>query len=716
MRFKNGLSFSLTACMATFGLSLSTGSLAGWIDGYQQSDPTTYSAQQAEGTTTDQVIVKYKAGAAATASANTMADRAQQFADSIGVSFSHVRTTSHGAQVMKLGVEMTPAEMQQIIDKIEQSGDVEYAEPDLIMHPFYTPNDPRYNEQWGYHDQTGGIRAPAAWDTTQGEGVVVAVVDTGYRPHPDLKDNILPGYDMVNNSTNSGDGDGRDSDATDMGDGSTGCKPYRSTWHGTHVAGTVAALTNNSIGVSGTAFKAKVVPVRVLAKCGGYTSDIADGIIWAAGGNVSNVPANQNPAKVINLSLGGESSTCPQTYQQAIDTARQKGASLIVAAGNETKDVSGFTPANCTGIIAVANSNRQGGRTSSSNYGSMIDLAAPGDSILSTHNSGQITPGSDTYGTMTGTSMSAPHVAGVAALMYAVKSDITPDQVEQFLKESARAFPASCQGCGSGILDAAAAVSKASGGTAPVDPPVDPPSDNALTNKVAKTNLSGNAGATLKYVFDVPAGATNLSFKMSGGTGDADLYVKFNAEPTDNSYDCRPYLQGNNETCTISNIQTGRYHVMIKGYSTFSGVSLEASYDLSNTTPVDPPVDPPSDNALTNKVAKTNLSGNAGATLKYIFDVPADATNLSFRMSGGTGDADLYVKFNAEPTDNSYDCRPYLEGNNETCTISNIQTGRYHVMVKGYSTFSGVSLVASYDLSGATAPADPWQPWNPSFF
>ncbi|MES9859308.1 MAG: S8 family peptidase [Candidatus Thiodiazotropha sp. LLP2] len=713
MRYKSSLAFSITAFMASFGLSVSTNSVAGWIDDYQNNNATIYSAQQAETTSTDQVIVKYKSGANAATSTTTLSERASQFSNSLGISFSHVRSTSHGAQVLKLDAEKTPAEMQEIINKIEQSGDVEYAEPDLIMRPFYTPNDTRYNEQWGYHDQTGGIRAPAAWDTTQGEGVVVAVVDTGYRPHTDLMGNILPGYDMVSNSTNAGDGDGRDADATDMGDVSPQCNIQQSTWHGTHVAGTVAALTNNSIGVSGTAFKAKVVPVRVLAKCGGYTSDIADGIIWAAGGNVSNVPANQNPAKVINLSLGGESSTCPQTYQQAINTARQQGATVVVAAGNETKDVSGFTPANCTGIIAVANSNRQGGRTASSNYGSMIDLAAPGDSILSTHNSGQSTPGSDTYASMTGTSMSAPHVAGVAALMYAVKSDITPDQVEQFLKESARTFPASCQGCGSGILDAAAAVAKASGGTTPVDPPVDPPSDNALTNKVAKTNLSGNAGATLKYVFDVPAGATNLSFKMSGGTGDADLYVKFNAEPTDSSYDCRPYREGNNETCTISNIQTGRYHVVVKGFSAFSGISLEASYDLSNTTPVDPP----SDNTLSNKVAKTSLSGSAGATLNYIFNVPAGATNLSFKMSGGTGDADLYVKFNAEPTDNSYDCRPYREGNNETCTISNIQTGRYHILVKGYSAFSGISLVASYDLNGnSTLPIDPWQPWNTSLF
>ena len=716
MRIKSSIPSSLTFCIASIGLSISNTSLAGWIDNMQNINTTFYSAQHAETVPTDQVIVKYKTGVNTTASNNTMSERAKQFSNDIGVVFSHLRNTAHGGQILKLDSAKTPAEMQPIIEKIEQNGDVEYAEPDLIMYPLYTPNDPRYNEQWGFHDQTGGIRAPAAWDTTHGEGVVVAVVDTGYRPHPDLQENLLPGYDMVSNSANAGDGDGRDSDATDMGDYSPQCNIHQSTWHGTHVAGTVAAVTNNSLGVSGTAFKAKVVPVRVLAKCGGYTSDIADGITWAAGGNVSNIPVNQNPAKVINLSLGGESATCPQTYQQAINTARQMGASIVVAAGNDTMDASGFTPVNCTGVIAVANSNRQGGRTSTSNYGSLIDLAAPGDSILSTHNNGQSSPGADSYASMTGTSMSAPHVAGVAALMYALKPDLTPDQVEQYLKESARDFPASCQGCGEGILDATAAIDKVSGGTTPVDPPVTPPSDNELTNNVAKTDLSGRAGESLSYFIDVPAGATNLSFKMSGGNGDADLYVKFNADPTDSSYDCRPFLQGNNETCNISNIQTGRYHVLVKGYSSFSGVSLVASYDMSGTTPTDPPVSPPADNLLYNKQVKTNLSAGSGETLSFLFDVPSGVTNLSFRMSGGTGDADLYVKFNAEPTETNYDCRPYREGNDETCNINNIQVGRYHVLIKGYSAFSGVSLVASYDQAGgSTTPADPGIPWYPIY-
>ncbi|MGD8378473.1 MAG: pre-peptidase C-terminal domain-containing protein [Gammaproteobacteria bacterium] len=208
----------------------------------------------------------------------------------------------------------------------------------------------------------------------------------------------------------------------------------------------------------------------------------------------------------------------------------------------------------------------------------------------------------------------------------------------------------------------------------------------ALQNGVPVNNLSGAQGDQLFFSLDVPAGAANLSFQMSGGTGDADLYVKFGSQPTLSSYDCRPYQYGNNETCNISNIQTGTYYVMINGYSSFSGVSLVGSFDtptvLQNGTPVD------------------NLSGNAGDKLYFQMDVPSGASNLSFAMSGGSGDADLYVKFGSVPTTSSYDCRPYINGNNETCNISTIQTGTYYVMINGYSSFSGVSLVGSYDTSG----------------
>jgi len=312
---------------------------------------------------------------------------------------------------------------------------------------------------------------------------------------------------------------------------------------GTHVAGSIAAETNNGAGVAGAAFGARVVPVRALGRCGGHMSDIADGIIWAAGGTVSSVPANANPAQVLNLSLGG-SGSWSSTTQAAINTARSLGSTVVVAGGNESTDASNSTPANCTGVVTVAATNRAGARAYYSNYGSVVDVAAPGGGggILSTLNAGNMNPGSDSFEFYQGTSMAAPHVAGVIALLYATDPAITPDGAESIIKNTARVFPGSCTQCGSGIVDATA------------------------------------AGSRLYFTMDVHASVTERVFAMSGGSGDADLHVSVGAVPTASSCDCRPYLVGNNETCSISSAQEGTYNVMLLGFSAFSGVSLVGTY------------------------------------------------------------------------------------------------------------------------------------------
>jgi serine protease len=427
---------------------------------------------------TDRLIVKYRDGsrAALQADFSSMA-QAHASVNRMGVQMQALRRTVGNALVMKLDRRVSVDEAAAMAREIMAAdADVLYAEPDRLMTIQMTPNDSRYGEQWHYFEATGGLNLPTAWDKSTGTGVVVAVLDTGYRPHADLAANILPGYDFIGDLAVANDGNGRDADASDPGDGvaagecGTGSPAQGSSWHGTHVAGTIAAVTNNGTGVVGVAFGAKVVPVRVLGKCGGYTSDIADGIIWASGGTVSGVPANANPAKVINMSLGG-GGTCGTTTQNAINSARLRGTVVVVAAGNNNANAGSYTPASCAGVVTVAATNRSGGRSYFSNYGTVVDVAAPGgdmrtaasNGVLSTLNSGAAGPGADTYEFYQGTSMASPHVAGVAALMLAKNGALTPDDVESRLKSSARAFPATCSQCGTGIVDANAAVDAATG-------------------------------------------------------------------------------------------------------------------------------------------------------------------------------------------------------------------------------------------------------------
>jgi serine protease len=502
---------------------------------------------------TDRLIIKYKdsepsgkgAAKAAPISAarKALADRAgQQF----GMTMKLLHTIGTGAHVMQLDRKMALADVQALAAELMANDpSVEYAEPDRIMTAQFTPNDPQYSNQWDYFDATGGMRVPAAWDKSTGAGINVAVIDTGYRPHADLSGQILPGYDFITSSTIANDGNGRDSDASDPGDwtpaGSCGsgvpAQDEASSWHGTHVAGTIAAKTNNGVGVAGVAYGAKIVPARVLGRCGGYTSDIADAIIWASGGTVTGVPANANRARVLNLSLGGTGS-CDTTTQNAINSARSRGSVVVVAAGNSNVNASTSSPANCQGVIAVAATNRAGGKASYSNYGTNVTVAAPGGDttggILSTLNTGTSTPAGDTYAYYMGTSMATPHVAGVVALMLAKNPNLTPDDVAARLKSTARAFPAACSGCGAGIVDASAAVTAAIGTVVPTTPTINETESN---NTLATANAVGTTGTIVNgtmasssdsdyFVVQVPAGKTLTATLAAGtSTADYDLYV-----------------------------------------------------------------------------------------------------------------------------------------------------------------------------------------------
>ena len=227
-------------------------------------------------------------------------------------------------------------------------------------------------------------------------------------------------------------------------------------------------------------------------------------------------------------------------------------------------------------------------------------------------------------------------------------------------------------------------------GTAPAScggtPPPPPPTDGTLQNGVAVTGLSGALGDKAFWSLAVPAGQTSLSFTISGGSGDADLYVQSGTKPTLTSYKCRPYLNGNTETCVFSSPAAGTWWVMLNGYAAYAGVSLKGTY-VSGPTGGDP--------ALANGVPVSGLSGSTGSNHYWRINTPA-GKSLKIKISGGSGDADLYVRFGSRPTTSTWLCRPYLNGNNETCTVTNTSAGDYYIMIRGYTTYSGVSLIGTF--------------------
>jgi len=441
---------------------------------------------------TNQIIIKYRESAQHAAAAFAAeGDPLQTLSAAAGVGLSYFREMSGEAHVLRLPQALPEAEVAALAQKLAALPEVEYAEPDRRNYPLLVPNDPRYGEQWHYVSpitNSYGANLPGAWDIITGSvNLRVAVLDSGILfDHPDLLNRTVAGYDFVSDSIVANDGDGRDANAADPGDWVSSndktnhpdifgtCPVIDSSWHGTHVAGTIGAATNNSAGVAGINWVSPILPVRVLGKCFGYTSDIADGIRWAAGLAVTGVPANPTPARVINLSLGG-SGSCGTTYQSAIDAIVAIGSVVVVAAGNENLDASGFRPANCNNVITVAATNRAGSKAIYSNFGSTVEISAPGgqggtgsaNAVLSTLNQGTTTPVPNNafYEFYNGTSMAAPHVAGVVSLMLSVNPSLTPAQVLSLIQATATAFPAgsNCNTsiCGSGILNAAAAVQAA---------------------------------------------------------------------------------------------------------------------------------------------------------------------------------------------------------------------------------------------------------------
>lgn len=439
------------------------------------------------------VIVSFKPQAALLAKAalagtnGVTRARAQILEERLGMALAAGNAVTDRMQV----VHATGISSRALAERLAADPEVEFAVPDERRRAHAAPNDPLYAAgvpgngpavgQWYLRapDSTvaSSIDAERAWNFTTGSAdIVVAVIDTGVRfDHPDLVaaaagGNLLPGYDMIGDVDVANDGDARDPDATDPGDWVTQAEadlvggPFddcddavgNSSWHGTLVAGLIGAATNNGIGMASVGRSVRVLPVRALGKCGGFDSDILAGMRWAAGLAVPGVPANPTPARVLNMSLGGDG-VCPSSYRSVVAEVNATGAVIVASAGNSAGHAVGV-PGNCPGVIAVAALRHVGTKVGFSDLGAAVAISAPGGNcvnvtpgsaclypILSTTNMGATTPEgpgySDSFRISLGTSFSAPLVAGTAALMLSVRPTLTPAQVRSFLRGTSRPFP-----------------------------------------------------------------------------------------------------------------------------------------------------------------------------------------------------------------------------------------------------------------------------------
>ncbi|MBL4941621.1 MAG: S8 family serine peptidase [Colwellia sp.] len=564
--------------------------------------------------------------------------------------------------------------------------------------------------------------------------------------------------------------------------------------HGTHVAGTIAAL-NNGIGVRGViGSDPSLHIIKVFNASGwGYSSDLASAINTCV----------SNGSSVINMSLGGSGSN--NTERNAIQAAYDAGALLIAAAGNDgvatsTTDALSY-PASYDSVMSVAAVDSTKALADFSQKNTQVEISGPGVDVYSTYPTGQgsvveasvagtaynanalenqgsanaslfnfgtgeainnsasgqvcliqrgnisfhdkvkacqdsggvgaiiynnaagsfggtlgtsnstnipavtvsdtdgaamltnigsnasVNIGAGNYGKMSGTSMASPHVAGVAALVWSHHPSCTNVEIRNVLNTTAQDLGASGRDVkfGYGLAQTKDAIdyitnNGCDGNGGGVTPP--PPTTSVLENGVAKNSLSATKDNDLNYTFDVPAGATDISFTMSGGSGDADLSVRFGSAPTDANFDCRPYIGGNNESCTGTQTD-GIYYVRLNAYSDFANVSLVANYTPASTgggaaQPVD--------------VSVNNVSVSRKKWTRYTYDLSAGYADLTIAIAGGSGDADLYVTQGKQSTLSTSDCRPYLSGNNESCSFSAPQEGTWYIDIYGYSAASGITL------------------------
>jgi serine protease len=521
------------------------------------------------------LVVRLKAGAEGTREAAQSATRA------LAPGAQHLRTTAFGAHVVQLPAGTTAAEAAALARRLAaQNPAVQSAEADLPLRSHaeavtvpdaYAPltADTYAHQQWPLMGREPGRVGRAnfgrAWQRTTGhDDVVVAVLDSGGTHHPDTLAREHAGFDFITELPLAADGSGRDADATDPGDFcASGIGD--SDWHGTAAAGMIAAVPGNAYGVAGAAPGVRLQHVRVLGRCGAWSSDVADAIVWAAGGQVPGVPANATPARVINLSLGAPADACSAFMQDAVDAAARLGAVVVASAGNEGRRGIDM-PANCRGVLAVAAATESGDLAHYSNHAPGIALAAPAGGECKTQRESCIAHGAPSVGTLGrtvfeghaevryfgGTSAAAPHVAAAAALVVSANPALTPREVASVLRASAwRGLPADSfcaagRDCGAGLLDAHAAVLAADGPVLSIEGPLTSPRASQSVRLTASASLAGHAvqpvsvqwlqvdgpgvamtGAdTLSMAFTVPAGLASgqvLAFEASAVFADGRI-------------------------------------------------------------------------------------------------------------------------------------------------------------------------------------------------
>ena len=737
---------------------------------------------------TDRIIVKYKNGFEAQTLSGFASEKVlpKGLAKKAGHSLKHLKKLKNGRHVISLGKQKHINDVKAMVLELNSHADVEFAEPDLKRYLM------AQNQPWGIADTQSDLLSD-----DDAANMTVCVIDSGYeRANPDLNANNASG------TNNSGTGNWYQNGGS----------------HGTHVAGTIAAV-NNSEGVVGIMPNTNVNLhiVKVFNAAGwGYTGELVDAVDTCV----------DNGAKVINMSLGGAGSS--NAERNSLQAAADAGVLLIAASGNDG-DATLSYPASYDSVMAVGALDQGRQHAEFSQYTSQVEISAPGEAILSTvagdGRLGYITLGSTTYGNdevvpqthyiqsggsftvsnvnssangvlaactlsgssyscsnvsgniclaerndnqkgsnypeinpakacadagasgvivysnsarpglqnpflvdantdvtvptvsvnrdlglqlmgqlgtnanlnvvgdqdyayYNGTSMATPHVAGVAAIVWSNNPSCTATEVRNALKSTAIDLGTAGRDdkTGFGLVQAKAAsdsLASSCGGTTPP-----PSSGNVLANGVAKTNLAGSTSQQLSFTMEVPAGATDLNFTMAGGSGDADLYVKFGSAPTTSSYDCRPYKGGNAESCPIATAQAGTYHIKVIGYSAFSGVNLTGSFTEPSTG---------GGTATGGSASVTDITVARRAWTYYTVDIPAGMSTLDFNMSGGSGDADLYIRRGAKPTTSTYDCRPYKSGNTEACAFTNPVADTWHIGIYGYSAASGVSLDVTYN-------------------